>query len=87
MVPENFETSGRWHHLEGNIISTHIDIEREKSRLRALATAKIAPLQDAVDLDMATMEELKAWRKFRVEVNRLDSSVEGATLPTPPDRD
>ncbi|EOF5167250.1 tail fiber assembly protein, partial [Salmonella enterica] len=40
-------------------------------------TDKIAPLQDAVDLDEATDEEkarLLAWRKYRVLVNRVDTS-------------
>ncbi len=37
---------------------------------------KIAPLQDAVDLDEATDKEkasLLAWRKYRVQVNRVDT--------------
>lgn len=38
----------------------------------------IAPLQDAVDLDEATEEELlllKEWKKYRVSLNRLDLST------------
>ena len=41
------------------------------------ATDAIAPLQDAVDLDEATEEELlllKEWKKYRVTLNRLDLS-------------
>jgi len=47
------------------------------SRRQALltaATAAIAPLQDAVDLDMAQEAEkvqLTAWKKYRVLVNRI----------------
>ncbi|MFJ2526183.1 tail fiber assembly protein [Pseudomonas capeferrum] len=41
---------------------------------RALADTAIAPLQDAVDLDDATFWEinaLKAWKRYRVSLNRL----------------
>jgi len=47
----------------------------QKSTLLSQAAAAIAPLQDAVDVDDATDEELaslKAWKKFRVALNRLD---------------
>ena len=55
-----------------------IEAESQKSYLLSLATQKIAPLQDAVDLDIATEDELsqlKAWKKFRVLVNRVDTSL------------
>lgn len=38
----------------------------------------IVPLQDAVDLEIATEEEnslLEAWKKYRVLLNRVDTSV------------
>ncbi|MEY5509334.1 tail fiber assembly protein, partial [Salmonella enterica subsp. enterica serovar Corvallis] len=38
---------------------------------------KIAPLQDAVDLGIATDDEkaqLGEWKKYRVLVNRVDTS-------------
>lgn len=41
-----------------------------------MATEKIAPLQDAVDLGEATDDEkarLLAWKKYRVQVNRVDT--------------
>jgi len=47
--------------------------------LLASATEKIAPLQDAVDLGIATTDEitaLTAWKNYRVLVNRV-SSQEG----------
>ncbi|WP_275375394.1 tail fiber assembly protein, partial [Xenorhabdus bovienii] len=47
--------------------------EREKQRLMNEARDKIAPLQDAVDLEMATDTEkagLTEWRKYRVLLNR-----------------
>ncbi|EAA4075106.1 tail fiber assembly protein [Salmonella enterica subsp. enterica serovar Napoli] len=51
--------------------------EETKSRLLQMASEKIAPLQDAVDLDEATDKEkasLLAWKKYRVQVNRVDTS-------------
>ncbi len=53
------------------------EAEGTKSRLLQMASGKIAPLQDAVDLDEATDKEkasLLAWRKYRVLVNRVDTS-------------
>ncbi|NUU67039.1 tail fiber assembly protein [Enterobacteriaceae bacterium BIT-l23] len=52
--------------------------EAEKSRLLSDATAIIAPLQDAVDLGIATDDEtasLVAWKKYRVMLNRVDTSM------------
>ncbi|EDS7008043.1 tail fiber assembly protein [Salmonella enterica subsp. diarizonae] len=51
--------------------------EETKSRLLQMASEKIAPLQDAVDLDIATDDEkaqLDEWKKYRVLVNRVDIS-------------
>ncbi|EMT3688115.1 tail fiber assembly protein, partial [Salmonella enterica subsp. enterica serovar Bredeney] len=52
--------------------------EETKRRLLQMASEKIAPLQDAVDLDEATDKEkasLLAWKKYRVQVNRVDTSI------------
>jgi hypothetical protein len=49
----------------------------EKAKLLALATIAIDPLQDAADLEIATDNEaasLKAWKTYRVMVNRIDAS-------------
>ena len=49
----------------------------EKGQRLNLATGNIAPLQDAVDLGIATDEEeasLKAWKTYRVMVSRADLS-------------
>lgn len=59
--------------------------EQEKINLLAVATSAIAPLQDAVDLDMATKVEtalLMEWKKYRVLLNRVDTSK--PEWPTPP---
>lgn len=47
----------------------------ERDRLLSLAAIRIAPLQDAVDLDDATPAEaalLKKWKQYRIAVNRID---------------
>lgn len=49
-----------------------------KAELMTGATKQIDPLQDAVDLDMATDEEkmqLTAWRKYRVLLSRVNTST------------
>ncbi|ATI92608.1 tail fiber assembly protein [Salmonella enterica] len=53
------------------------ETEGTKSRLLQTAAEKIAPLQDAVDLGIATDDEkaqLDEWKKYRVLVNRVDTS-------------
>ena len=48
---------------------------QEKANLLMIATSAIAPLQDAVDLDIATEDESKAllaWKKYRVMLNRIN---------------
>ncbi|AXZ12088.1 tail fiber assembly protein [Klebsiella pneumoniae] len=52
--------------------------ESQKASLMAQATVTIAPLQDAVDLDKATDSEktqLTAWKKYRVLLNRVNTSM------------
>ncbi len=52
--------------------------EETKSRLLQMASEKIAPLQDAVDLGLATDDEkaqLDEWKKYRVLVNRVDTAA------------
>lgn len=49
--------------------------QAERSALLRSATEQIAPLQDAVDLGLATAKEaerLHAWRAYRVALNRLE---------------
>lgn len=53
------------------------DAEQKKKLLLAEANNAIAPLQDAMELDMATDEELsllKEWKRYRVLLNRVDTS-------------
>ena len=52
--------------------------EAKKTFLMNDAGNKIAPLQDAVDLEIATDDEkaqLAQWKKYRVLLNRVDTST------------
>lgn len=60
----------------------------EKSQRLAEATAEITPLQDAVDLSIATDEEISqmnVWKTYRVEVYRVDTTAApNIKWPVPP---
>lgn len=82
-LPEGFSI-GLWVFKDGKIQPRQYtqdelreQAEAKKAELLSAAAAEIAPLQDAVDLDMATDEEkaqLLAWKKYRVLLNRVDTS-------------
>ncbi|WP_288444434.1 tail fiber assembly protein [uncultured Serratia sp.] len=60
-------------HAELVIIS-----EARRSELMSEATGIIAPLQDAVDMNISTKQEQKKldeWKKYRVMLNRTDVSL------------
>lgn len=94
-LPDGVDSNGNWQFIDGCI--THRtytsdeltdQAERKKQGLLAEAAKAIAPLQDAIDLGEATPEEevrLKAWKKFRVNVNRVDTSQLPATFPPIPE--
>lgn len=53
------------------------EADERKAQLLQVASESIAPLQDAVDLDIATDDEdasLTVWKKYRVLLNRIDTS-------------
>ncbi|NWB92343.1 tail fiber assembly protein [Pseudomonas agarici] len=62
----------------------------KRDALLTLAALRIAPLQDAVDLDDATASEvasLTLWKQYRVAVNRVIDQPgfpEEIDWPTPP---
>lgn len=64
------------------------DAELRRSTLLSEAGTAISPLQDAVELDMATDEEKSrydAWRKYRVLLMRVDTSLApDINWPEPP---
>lgn len=54
--------------------------EQKRNDLLSKAAIAIAPLQDAVDIEDATeaeLQELKAWKTYRVALNRLDLTTAG----------
>ncbi|ORL66668.1 hypothetical protein B7H17_04870 [Pseudomonas putida] len=62
----------------------------ETASRRAMADGAIAPLQDAVDLGIATPEEsamLLAWKRYRVELSRVPAQTgypDEIDWPAPP---
>lgn len=63
---------------EDEIKKTVYEATEKKKILTREATVAIDTLQDAIDLGMATDEEeaqLKAWKKYRVLLNRVDTSL------------
>ncbi|GAB7128785.1 hypothetical protein JCM19000A_32930 [Silvimonas sp. JCM 19000] len=93
------QTDGRWTRLaDGSITKVsyplptaeQIQSSNKVARDQLLATAAlaIAPLQDAVDLDESTLAEaaaLKAWKQYRVAVNRIDLTQASVTWPVMPE--
>lgn len=58
-----------------------------RDALLRIATQRIAPLQDALDLGEATAEETTAltlWKQYRVAVNRVDLSLAAPQWPAVP---
>lgn len=58
-----------------------------RNSLLELAAQRIAPLQDAVDLGIATADEtakLIAWKRYRVDVNRIDLTLLSPAWPAEP---
>lgn len=61
--------------------------KQQKTALLAEATIMIAPLQDAVDIGMATPSEeasLLDWKRYRVTLTRVDVAVHPISWPAPP---
>ncbi|HDW3554113.1 TPA: tail fiber assembly protein [Escherichia coli] len=95
LLPDGVDSNGEWQFIDGRIAHRTYtsdeltdQAERKKQSLLAEAAKAIAPLQDAVDIGEATPEEeakLKAWKKFRVNVNRVDTSQLPATFPPIPE--
>lgn len=82
-IPDNFLVEGRWQYVNGKITEVPVDYavtaKEQKILLLEKATSVIAPLQDAVELEMATEDEaalLTEWKKYRVLLSRL--SVDAA---------
>lgn len=65
-----------------------IEAERKKNELLEFAANKKSPLQDAIDLDEATKEEvaeLNLWKRYSIALNRVDlSKAPEVEWPVPP---
>lgn len=83
--------NGKWEQCPDKVAAAKkADMDAEVAAGMAEANLKIAVLQDAVDLEMATAEEeaaLKSWRRYRVLLSRLqaDAKYPNVTLPQRPD--
>lgn len=86
-VPKDFpeNADGQWI-FNGKKITPRVIPESEliaqaeetRAQLMAEANQKITPLQDALDVGIATNEELaqlKAWKTYRVLLSRVDTST------------
>ncbi|WP_218452461.1 tail fiber assembly protein [Salmonella enterica] len=94
-LPYDDIISGKYQFVDNRIIMrTYNEIEItqitniEKSERLKLANKNIMPLQDVVDLGIATTEEMQkldAWKKYRVEINRTNTSNSlNISWPLPP---
>lgn len=65
----------KWiHDADAEKIAQLTQATQQKESLLALAASKIAPLQDAVDLDIAIEDEvafLRMWKKYRILLSRI----------------
>ncbi|WP_301542461.1 tail fiber assembly protein [Cupriavidus basilensis] len=75
------------HDPDGNIAYWAAVNTSARDSLLSSAALRIAPLQDAVDLETATDEEkstLEAWKQYRVSVMRTDLGVRAPSWPSTP---
>jgi len=69
-------------------VPTEVENAATRDTLLRAASDKIGPLQDAVDMDVATPTEvsaLMAWKTYRIALNRMDVSLSPVTWPAVPD--
>lgn len=98
-VPDIFsnqlaDISGNWCFIDGQISERTLsaaelqqNAETQRTRLMVVATNAISPLQDAVEMGMATSDEqarLLAWKQYRVLLSRIDTAVADIEWPVPP---
>lgn len=84
-LPKEFAVDGNWifdgTSIKQKVYSKNEEIakaELERSNMVSKASVVISPLQDAIDLDIATEEEKQkynTWRLYRVLLSRVDTST------------
>lgn len=74
------------------VVKTNEELAEEsmtkRDRLLTLAALRIAPLQDAVDLNKASagdVVKLNLWKQYRVDVNRIDEQEDFPEIVIWPD--
>jgi hypothetical protein len=59
-------------------VPTAAEMLAQRDALLAQAALRIAPLEDAIDLDLETPEDIEAltaWKQYRVELNRIEQQA------------
>jgi len=80
-------SGGVWEETENPRVVDEIT-EDKINELMSNAAIKIAPLQDAIDLGVATEDEenrLKKWKTYRVSLMRMKISESDVSLPETPE--
>ena len=80
-IPEDIDEN-RYYYSNGEFTKIEPSVnelaQKKKNDLLTFSALMLAPLQDALDLEVATEKELtslKAWKTYRVALNRLDLST------------
>lgn len=95
-IPENVTYDGNWQFINNEIVKREIPVaekialaKKEKQILLDKAEGIIAPLKDAIELNMATDEEKEKcteWKKYRIFLSRVDiTDPDSVVWPVPPD--
>jgi hypothetical protein len=100
LVPDGIDVSVGWAYVDGEFSAPpapppHVPTAAEilakntsvRQSLMLSAGTAIAPLQDALDLGIIRPEEqalLTQWKTFRVDVSRIDLTLENPGWPVPP---
>ncbi|MBC3228369.1 tail fiber assembly protein [Serratia fonticola] len=81
-LPDGCDISGDWVFKNGHVEQRELTQQelftlatRKKNELMIIATSRMAPLQDAEGLGIATnieIEQLNVWKNYRVKLNRID---------------
>ncbi|PHM59116.1 tail fiber assembly protein [Xenorhabdus stockiae] len=94
-LPNGIDIVGNWQYINGKIVPREytkneltIQAQEKKKKLLNKANEAILPLQDAVELNIATEREIKTlveWKKYRVMINRIDCiNIEKTEWPEEP---
>lgn len=95
LLPNDAAIDGNWIYEQGQVIPRQFtqhelieQAERKKSSLLLQIERVIAPLKDAVELEIATEEEKSRyfdWRNYRVQISRVDvTNPENIKWPNQP---